>query len=239
MNSPVPSSFEATSNESIVITGGKRRPNLSNLDSAMLSTSTRHLSQKSEPSLYPDITNLPTIDTADSIWASTSRAGRQTINGSKASTTNTSTSKEAKGVREGSVHDTDESCTSVESVEFKRKTVEVTPGHFVPLRGADETLMALDEGQVSFVTCIFCDIALVVHAASSMFICPECEMIAPLIVDHGDAEKPSLGLGLRLDTLQLSRPDEDEGNSLVEETVMEKFKRSNLKRDPDEDSLSS
>ena len=87
------------------------------------------------------------------------------------------------------------------------------------------------------VTCIFCNVNLVVHAAASMIICPDCEMIAPLGVDNKDGEA-SLGLGLRRESLELSSSHFEDGNGLVAENVVEELKTCNLNRDPDEDSLS-
>lgn len=245
MNSKTPAfSSDAIANESIVIVDddGKRRcPNLSILDSAMFSSSTRRLSQKTEQSLYPDlsdISNLPTIVTADAVWAATSRRPSEQGSNSKALPTDQGhTQVSASDTREKSAASDDASFSSVESQpSFERKTVEVTPGQFVPLRGSEETMLALENGQVTSVTCIFCNIDLVVHAAASMIICPDCEMISPLGVD---VDKTSLGLGLRRESLELSSSHfQDGGKGLFAESE-ERLQTSNLNREPDEDSLSS
>lgn len=122
MNSNAPSSSDAIRNESIVIADGKRRPGLSSLDSAMISTSTRRLSQRFEPSLYPNVVNLPTIDTADSVWASTSRDGRD--RGGKLVPTPGRRSTSALG-NDTMEDEDDESRSSSESQLSERKTVEV------------------------------------------------------------------------------------------------------------------
>ena len=92
----------------------------------------------------------------------------------------------------------DESYSSAESQSIDRKTVELTPGEFVPLRGAEEAIQALDKGEVLTFNCVFCEACLVVHIAATMVLCPYCEMISPL---EGDKSKViisrSLGLGLR------------------------------------------
>lgn len=245
MNSKPPGgSFDAIANESIVIVDdGKRpRPHLSSLDSAMISTSTRRLSRKPEQSLYPNVSNLPAIVTADAVWAATFRRHSEdnTISKALPSQDQQHTRAPASDItREIAANNNDEPCSSVESHSFERKTVEVTPGQFVPLRGSEETLVALDHGQVTNVTCIFCDVNLVVHAAASMIICPDCEMIAPLGVDNKDGEA-SLGLGLKRESLeQLSSSSHfKDGNGIFAESIVEELKTCNINRDPDEDSLS-
>lgn len=249
MNSPPQSSDDALANESIDIVDDKRR----NLDNPA-ALSSRRLSQRSaEPSLYPTA-DLPRIDNADHVWASSSRRQLNNDGKKKASTEadkwSAAFSDEAEtkepapseqDIREqDSNHTTDDvEHSDDESLSsFERKMVEVTPGHCVPLRGADETLDALDKGQVTNTKCVFCDEALVVHVFASMIICPECEMIAPLEGDNDGDAGISLGLGLRLETLKISL-DGDEEELSQQDTDECKPKPGHLKQDPDEDSVSS
>jgi len=236
MNSPPPSSFDALSNESIVVSEGKRR-SLSNLSPVVITTNRR---RAPEPSLYPSITDLPTIRNADEVWASASRRFEE---GNKRSlTTDEATAQpehdEEHGSNVGRSKDEDDyddhnydddddgGGDSEESVD--RKMVEVTPGHFVPLRGTKETLEAVEMGQMTNTNCVSCDVALVVHAAASLVICPDCEMIAPLERGDTDDEITSLGLGLKLEDCHLQE-------DIVDEIPI----MGDLQRDPDEESLSS
>lgn len=212
----------AEANENIVISVDGKRRNLSNLSTL------RNKVKSEQPSLYPSLSDLPRIETADTVWASSARQLR--ADGKEATDTvdvNTSTEEESEGLTgladavvkgsmgnvENIIDDPYSSDDDAQSID--RRMVEVTEGHFVPLRGADETLQALDDGQVTQTKCVFCGIALVVHEGASMVICPHCEMIAPLAAPQGDSEhsEASLGLGLRLESLQLSSPDEDDTNT--------------------------
>ena len=203
MNFPPRDMSEAQANESIVgvnVDDGKRRISLSNL--SRLSSSRR---LKPEPSLYPAVSDLPRIENADEVWASSSRQldtdGKMEARTDKRSVATSSASDKGAINQDYFVndnHDSDDiSHASIESGQYKdRKIVEVTPGKFYPLRGAEETMRALDYGQVVNVVCVFCGVDLVVHAAATMIICPECEMIAPLETEK-ETETTSLGLGLR------------------------------------------
>jgi len=231
MNSLPPSSNDAVANESIVIVDGKRH-NLSSL--SILSRSRRF---KTEPSLYPTVSNLPRIENADQVWALPSRYLKSDIENASLAEKWTAAFSSREADSKHLTCPSDEDRNNDESRSINRKTVEVTPGHFVPLRGADETLEALSEENVINTNCVFCDVALVVHAAASMIICPDCEMIAALEGDNV-VDTSSLGLGLRLETLQLSSEDDDK--QLPHGSVGGgKPGTGDLKRDPDEDSLSS
>lgn len=225
---------DSVANESIVVVVDGRRRNLSNLSSRKINL---------ESSLYPTVEDLPTIETTDQIWASFRREKKKVSIEEKWSAAFSSSNPtagdvdDASGAKESEQEDSEQannskardhdadkspSRTNDDSEQFaNRKMVEVTPGHFVPLRGAEETLQALDNGKVANTTCISCDTALVVHEGASMIICPDCEMIAPLL----EKEEASLGLGLRLDTLKLSEQALITGKSAV----------GRLKRDPDEE----
>ena len=75
---------------------------------------------------------------------------------------------------------------------YKSTTVEIMPGHFVELRGSDETWDALAIGNTQVVECTCCLITLEVIRDAIMVLCPECRMISPL-----DGIGEGLGLGVR------------------------------------------
>lgn len=79
---------------------------------------------------------------------------------------------------------------------FERRMVEVAPGHFVALRGSEETWHALQRNTVTIVSCSCCEISLQCIQDAAMVLCPDCKMISPL-ADNGDG----LGLGIKLDGL--------------------------------------
>lgn len=74
--------------------------------------------------------------------------------------------------------------TSTSTSTGKKLTVEVGPDISMPLRGADETWKAIEDGKVTITSCISCQIELNCVADAQLVICPECTMMSP--VDQTD-----------------------------------------------------
>jgi hypothetical protein len=189
-------SFEALSNASIVIVDGQRR-NVSNL------VVSRRQSAP-EPSLYPAISDLPTLETTDQVFK---RAQQRTSSTGcleeKWVAAFSSLEEDVEKYREedekvqediDSFRHNDDSTLSCHD----RQMVELSPGFFVPLCGAAETGEAVDRGEMHAVVCFGCKTRLLVIDKASMVICPDCDMIAPLL----GREDVILGLGLREETFR-------------------------------------
>jgi hypothetical protein len=72
----------------------------------------------------------------------------------------------------------------IPSVEREGKTpvqVEVYPGHFLPLRGAKETIEAIERGLSKYVFCYGCGLGLRCVADCELVICPECRIMSPAL----------------------------------------------------------
>ena len=71
---------------------------------------------------------------------------------------------------------------------YQRKLVEVTPGTFVPLRGSDETWDSIKEGRTVTACCTGCSVRLYCIDTVSMVMCPDCDLIFPIVVNGGNTE---------------------------------------------------
>jgi hypothetical protein len=64
--------------------------------------------------------------------------------------------------------------------------VEVAPGEFMPLRGSDETLQAIEMGYARIVTCFACCASLACVPDCELVICPDCRVISPICAELDD-----------------------------------------------------
>jgi hypothetical protein len=67
--------------------------------------------------------------------------------------------------------------------------VEVAPGEFMPLRGSDETLQAIEMGYARIVTCFACSASLACVPDCELVICPDCRVISPICAEQEDDRK--------------------------------------------------
>lgn len=81
-------------------------------------------------------------------------------------------------------------------------TIEIAPGHFLTLRGAEETLRAIEQGMWVTVPCLVCNARLQCIADCEMVLCPDCRVVSPNADDEGfdrkmsSFPKPNHGVGL-------------------------------------------
>jgi hypothetical protein len=64
--------------------------------------------------------------------------------------------------------------------ERSRPEIEVCPGFFMLLRGADETLQAIESGFAIDAMCFCCEQSLQCVADAELVICPDCRVCSPL-----------------------------------------------------------
>ena len=58
--------------------------------------------------------------------------------------------------------------------------VEVTPGHYLPLRGAVETERAAQQGRVGPTACSCCNSRLYCILTAEFVLCPHCRIVCPV-----------------------------------------------------------
>lgn len=64
--------------------------------------------------------------------------------------------------------------------------VEVTPGHFMPLRGSEETMRAIESGRAHVVECMACGAVLTCVPDCELVICPDCRVLSPVLSQPPD-----------------------------------------------------
>lgn len=80
--------------------------------------------------------------------------------------------------------------------------IEIEPGVFARLRGAEETWVAVEDGQVAYTDCMCCGANLMCIDDALYVLCPECKVVSPLFSDGGRGNPHGgVGLGLRADDL--------------------------------------
>lgn len=77
-------------------------------------------------------------------------------------------------------------------------TVEISPGLFSPLRGADETWKCIEKDFFLPTTCYGCTMDICCIQDASFVLCPECRVVSPL---EGGPKTRGVGLGFCFDDL--------------------------------------
>lgn len=78
--------------------------------------------------------------------------------------------------------------------------IEIEPGFFAPLRGAEETWAAMSMGRIAHVACLCCELPLQCISDAEYVLCPECKVVSPVFHNSGTAGgRGGVGLGLRAD----------------------------------------
>ena len=71
--------------------------------------------------------------------------------------------------------------------------LEIQPGHFVPLRGSEETLDAMNNDFILNMSCFACTTKVLCIADSEYVLCPVCKVVSP--IDHNLGSNTGVGLG--------------------------------------------
>jgi hypothetical protein len=74
--------------------------------------------------------------------------------------------------------------------------IEVSPGVHLPMRGAEETELALRKGQVLSTTCACCESRLYCIMSAEYLYCPLCRVIGPVCFEHNFTQQSAGGVGL-------------------------------------------
>jgi hypothetical protein len=82
--------------------------------------------------------------------------------------------------------------------------MEIAPGVFVPLRGSQETLDAMREGNCVNVHCFCCAAKLLCISDAEYVVCPDCRVVSPVDL-AGKCDVGGVGLGLLAESLQINQ----------------------------------
>jgi len=85
--------------------------------------------------------------------------------------------------------------------------IEITPGVFAVLRGAEETWQAVEEGDVIYTECICCNTPIMCISDAEYVLCPECRVVSLLDGLSGRGAVAGVGLGLRANDYNGNRRD--------------------------------
>jgi hypothetical protein len=80
----------------------------------------------------------------------------------------------------------------------KCNMIEVAPGQYMRLRGADETWTAIQDDFYAPCVCYACDLTLFCIQNATYVLCPQCQVVNPF---DGDESKGGVGLGFTIESL--------------------------------------
>lgn len=101
------------------------------------------------------------------------------------------------------LHDSNSSMSLNSSIHSSsRPILEVAPGVFLPLRGADETRQAVKEDKFISHKCTECHRELFCIADAAQILCPACQYVQPLWGSDALENEGGVGLGFTVDDLE-------------------------------------
>jgi hypothetical protein len=80
-------------------------------------------------------------------------------------------------------HLTSSSSSSRGPLRQVRLQVEVSPGEYMSLRGAEETIQAIESGYSKFVKCYGCNAQLQCVGDCQLVLCPDCKIMSPALLE--------------------------------------------------------
>lgn len=81
------------------------------------------------------------------------------------------------------------------------KKIEIAPGQFMQLRGAQETYEAIKSDQFIPSTCFTCNKTVCCVDTATYVLCPDCRVVSPVKDTSYRERNPSVGLGFSLSDL--------------------------------------
>jgi hypothetical protein len=93
--------------------------------------------------------------------------------------------------------------TEATTYEYPDIQIEVSPGVYLPMRGAVETRQAVRQGSVRPTICVCCETQLYCIMTARYVVCPLCRVVGPVDFQHHvSLEIRGAGLGLTVEILQ-------------------------------------
>ena len=80
--------------------------------------------------------------------------------------------------------------------DFERTMIEVFPGMSVPLRGSEETQIAITCNQIRTAKCLDCTLSLSCVEDAEYILCPLCRCVSPLALTEKGVPAGGFGVGL-------------------------------------------
>lgn len=76
--------------------------------------------------------------------------------------------------------------------------LEIQPGLFLPLRGSQESLQAVEQKFVARTSCMSCETKLLCIQDAEYVLCPLCKVVSPVLTNLGSSSGGSVGLGIQM-----------------------------------------
>jgi len=98
------------------------------------------------------------------------------------------------------------SVSSRTTVLPERPLLEVAPGLLMHLMGTEETMKAIQRGDISVTQCVACSVDIHCHSQSEYVLCPDCRVVSPVNqldndTDIAPRQGGLVGLGIKTDML--------------------------------------
>ena len=135
------------------------------------------MTKRVHKSLYPSILEIMAID-IESTWPSFAKIDPAKVAPLTTTTPHTKTPPTCSHQHENS--EQNKTRSSRQTPDFHRSVIEVTPGVFVDLVGADETMDAVRSSRTTKCGCMICEALLLCKDIVSLVLCPDCQTISPV-----------------------------------------------------------
>mmetsp|Transcript_13860 Transcript_13860/g.21124 ORF Transcript_13860/g.21124 Transcript_13860/m.21124 type:complete len:261 (-) Transcript_13860:39-821(-) len=171
-----------------------------NLDELETMSQKRNRRRKSNSSsLYPSSSSMPEIPLADDVF---DKLGKENDSCKKDSSFDKSPFKSEENLSFGferrqnpcSYNPQEQNSIEYPAEPVDRPLIEISPGHWIELRGSDETLKAFQRNFIRQVTCSCCSNQIQCIEDAAMVLCPICRVVTPI----DDVIGRGLGLGMKM-----------------------------------------
>mmetsp|Transcript_11349 Transcript_11349/g.16676 ORF Transcript_11349/g.16676 Transcript_11349/m.16676 type:complete len:260 (+) Transcript_11349:122-901(+) len=172
--------------------------------------STKRIRRRDCASLYPPSSSMPNIPLADDVFDQLQKdkevSRRNSSSSEKPSNQSNNNQASSSGLERiqriscchqqdclniNPIDDDDES-----SIEKQRPLIEISPGHWIELRGSTETLKAFQNKFFCQVECYGCSHQIQCIGDAAMILCPTCRVVIPIDNERGRG----LGLGVKVES---------------------------------------
>ena len=139
--------------------------------------------------------NIPARLRSKALWSSSSQRGvdhQHFIPPDSSSVTSTSVTSVTSVHSDATAH----SFHNNKTAPPPRTELEVSPGVFLPLYGAKETMAAFDSGSLIPASCMICEMDLQCVEAAEYVLCPVCKVVSPVLNGSSTGGNGAVGLGM-------------------------------------------
>ena len=108
---------------------------------------------------------------------------------------------ESSGTEETYTYSKQPPAVAFREKRVRMKTIEVSPGHFFRLRGADETRRAIECDFYMPCECMSCRLTMFCIQDARLVLCPDCRVVSPMEGTVFEGSDGGVGLGFKMEAL--------------------------------------